>query len=73
MIRIHNDSEGELIDMEITLGEDDLPAVVVQTDPWGVRTVYRFRHYRRHHIIGPHEFELKLPQNVEIIDESANE
>lgn len=72
-IRIYNDSKDEFFDMKITLGNDDLPAVAVQTDPWGVRTVYRFRHYQKNRVVGPHEFELKLPQNVEIIDESENE
>lgn len=72
-IRIRNDSERDFLDIEIKIGAGDLPVHAVQIDPWGVRTIYRFGQYRRHDSLNPQEFELKLPEDVEIMDESEND
>ena len=72
-IRIRNDSEREFLDIEIKIGDGDLPVYAVQIDPWGVKTIYQFRQYRKHYSIGAEEFELKLPKDVEIIDESESD
>lgn len=72
-IRIQNDSEREFVNIEIKIGDEDLPVSAVQIDPWGVKTIYQFGPYKKHYSLGPQEFELRLPKDVEIIDESEND
>jgi outer membrane lipoprotein-sorting protein len=72
-IRIKSDSEREFLDIEIKIGDGDLPVSAVQIDPWGVKTIYQFGRYRAHYSLGPQEFELRLPKDVEIVDESGND
>lgn len=72
-IRIRNDSESNFVNIEIKIGDGDLPVNAVQIDPWGVKTVFQFAQYRKHYPLGPQEFELRLPKDVEIVDESEND
>ena len=61
-------NESESIDLEISVNRDFLPQKVIQNDPSGVKLVYYFKGYKKKIKIEKKDFELKIPENVDIID-----
>ena len=76
-VQVTEDMEGqsisfrqELDEMQLTvfLGRNGLPARAVQLDSLGYRHQFMFSRYRVHCRVGPDEFKLNLPQDVDIIE-----
>lgn len=58
----------EEITFTVFLGEDNLPVKVVQADAIGYQYHYLFTGYQAHCHLGKTDFEMDLPQDVEIIE-----
>lgn len=65
-IYINNDSEN--INVVIFLNNDFLPEKVIQNDPSGVKLIHFFKGYKKKIKITKEEFELKLPENIDILN-----
>ena len=59
------------IDIELTLNVDFLPVKVLQKDSSGARIVYYFLEYTPHINIPADAFQLKVPEDIEIIREES--
>lgn len=70
-IFIKKESTEEPLDIEISLNNDYLPVQVIQQDPnTNTRMIFYFKDYKEKIIIAGDAFELNVPKNVEIIEES---
>jgi len=68
-IRLRLNGEGGVQELKIKVGADYLPERVEQITINEVTTVYLFRNYRSRITLTPGEFDLALPDDVEIIEE----
>lgn len=68
-IRLRLDGQGGVQELKIKVGADYLPERVEQITINEVTTVYLFRNYRSRITLNPGEFDLALPDDVEIIEE----
>ncbi len=71
-IYIKKEDAEQPLNIEIRLNKDFLPAQVIQEDPnTGVRMIFYFKDYKEKIKIPKDAFELKVPEDVEIIDEET--
>ena len=66
--RILIEKEDEELDFEVFIGSRMLPGRVIQKDPSGARYIYLFENYQGKTAISKSDFQLDLPDDVEIID-----
>lgn len=66
--RILIKKEEEELDFEVFIGPTMLPMRVIQNDISGARYIYLFDNYQRNITVSPSDFQLDLPEGVEIID-----
>ena len=62
------DSEKEELNFQIYIGSNGLPERVIQHDVSGVKYEYHFNNYQAKVKLSDKDFDLKLPDDVEIID-----
>jgi len=62
----------EPLDIEITLNNDYLPVQVIQQDPnTGARMIFYFKDYKENIAVPADAFELKVPKDVETVEENG--
>jgi outer membrane lipoprotein-sorting protein len=62
----------EPLNIEILLNSDYLPVEVIQQDPnTGSRMIFYFKDYKEKIVVPGDAFELKVPKNVETIEENG--
>ena len=66
--RIIIKKEDEELDFEVFIGNQMLPEKVVQYDTSGAKYIYYFNNYKKRVKIAQKDFQLELPEDVEIID-----
>ena len=67
-MKIFIKDESESIDLEVSINKKFLPEKIIQIDPSGAKLVYYFKEYEKKIKIDDKEFELKVPENVDIIE-----
>jgi outer membrane lipoprotein-sorting protein len=55
--------------VDIVINDDFLPVKVTQHDPSGVRMVFHFKQYSPNITVSPDTFQLKVPDDVDVIHE----
>jgi len=66
---IHIKDDKEAMDIEIQVDQGFLPVKAVQNDPSGARLVYLFKNYKERIAISDEEFNLKVPEDVDVVME----
>lgn len=70
IIHFKKEEAEESLDVEIRLNSDYLPVRVIRNDPVsGARMIFYFKDYKKQTAIPEDAFELKVPGDVEIIDD----
>lgn len=71
-IFIKKESTEEPLDIEIVVNNDYLPVQVIQQDPTtNTRMIFYFKDYKEKILIPGDAFELKVPKNVETVEENG--
>lgn len=68
-MKVYLKSEPDNLDIEIEISNDFLPAKAIQKDPSGVIMVYYFKEYKKKIKLTDEIFELKVPEDVDIVME----
>lgn len=65
----HIKNDAQALDVQVVVNTGHYPIKVMQQDPSGARMIYLFKDYQERIVVTPEMFQLKLPEDVEIIRE----